>query len=111
MTVCATEMEYKQSYEAKLKADSSIAPFISLIGSLENPTAFMIDFENITFKLFNFARALDVCFKAFYVFNLAHPEACAYTWDFINKKFYGLPGGKDTTKPATYTLLNDIKGR
>lgn len=110
MTICATDIEYKQSYDARVKAELSVAPYISLIGSLENPSAYMGDFENITYKFFDFARALDVCFKSYYVFNLAHPEACEAIWDFLNRQFYGLPGGDNRTKPATYTLLNNIKG-
>lgn len=108
MRVCATETDYKQIYASKVIAESSVAPYMSLIGTLKNPKAFMVDFENMSFKIFGFAKALDVCFKAFYVFNFAHPEACDAIWDFVNKLFYRLPGS-DITKPATFVLLNDVK--
>lgn len=108
MQVCATETEYKQIYDSKVIAESSVAPYISLIGTMKNPKAIMVDFENMSFKIFSFAKALDVCFKVFYVFNLAHPEACDAIWDFINRLFYRLPGN-DVTKPGTYALLNNVK--
>lgn len=70
----------------------------------------MVDFESISYKLFDFARAVDVCFKAYYVFNIAHPEGCDAIWDFLNRKFYGLKDvDEQSTKPATYALLKEIE--
>lgn len=109
MHLCTTEAEYKQMYDAKVDAESSVPPYISLIGSLYAPRYFMVDFENIAYKFFSFSKALDICFKAYYVFNLEHPEACESIWNFMNTQFYKLSSGSDKTKPATYALLNEIK--
>lgn len=103
MQICATEIEYRQMYDSKVKDQSCVAPFISLIGSLEAPNYFMVDFENISYKLFSFARAVDVCFKAYFVFNIAFPEACNAIWDFINQQFYHLTDTGYKTKPTTNT--------
>lgn len=109
MHVCTTEPEYKQMYDSRVEAESSVPPFISLIGSLLQPRVFMVDFENITYKFYSFAKALDVCFKAYFVFNLAHPEACDHFWYFVNKLFYKLTVSGDKTKPpALDALLDEI---
>ncbi|XP_036319129.1 uncharacterized protein LOC118733709 [Rhagoletis pomonella] len=108
MVVCATETEYKQMYDCKVQAESSIAPFISLIGTLDEPQSFMIDFDNIIYKVFNFAKAVDICFKAYNVFNMAYAEPCAAMWDFINRQFYQLTINAKP-KPGIEALLNEIK--
>lgn len=111
LQVCATEADYKEKYNSRVSGEKCIAPYISLIGNLNEPEYFMIDFENISYKIMNFARALDVSFKAYYVFNIAYPEACAEMWDFINKKFYNIPDSSNKTKPGTLTLLKEIKSK
>lgn len=108
MSVIATETEYKKMYDSKLLAESSIAPFISLIGSLEEPQSFTVNFENITYKFSNFSKAMDVCFKVYNLFDIAYPEACGANWDFINRQLYGLHDGKNA-KPGIDSLLNEIK--
>lgn len=62
LLVCSTEIEYKEKYDSKLKHNSQIAPYISLIGTLDEPQYFMIDFENLSYKVFSFSRALDISF-------------------------------------------------
>lgn len=109
MLVCPTESDYKIMYDSKVKEESCVAPYISIIGTMFDPEYFLIDFENITYKVFDFARALDLCFKAYYVFNIAYPDACANIWDFIDQQFYRMQRNNNT-KPATFTLLNAIKG-
>lgn len=111
LLICSTESEYKEMYDSKVKEESCVAPYISLIGTIFEPKYFLVDFENITYKIFDFARALDVCFKAYYVFNIAYPDKCADMWDFINQQFFKMQdkSNKSKTKPPTFTLLADIK--
>lgn len=109
MQVCQTETEYKQIYDNKVTAESSVPPYISLIGSVYEPQYFMVDFENITYKFFTFSKALETCFKSYFVFNFVHPEACDCMWDFINEQFFKLASGKSKTKPATDALIHAIQ--
>lgn len=109
MVVCQTETEYKEMYDCKVKAESSVAPYISLIGSVLEPQYFMVDFENITYKLFKFSKALDICFKSYFVFNIVHPEACDSMWSFVNKQFYGMENGTNEAKPGTHSLVHEIQ--
>lgn len=108
VVVCRTEVEYKEMYDEKVKRESAIPPFISVIGSMDDPHYFMVDFENITYKLYSFAKAIDVCLKAYYIFNLAYPEACQHMWTFINRQFYQLADGEKGAK-KTLELLNAIQ--
>lgn len=108
--VCSTDTEYKSHYNTKVNSNSSIPPYITIIGSLINPEYIMCDFENITYKMFTLKKkAIDICFKTYYLFSLRYPTACQHMWQFINQSFYSL---KDDTvlNPATKMLLTAIKG-
>lgn len=111
LLICSTESGYKEMYDSRVKEESCVAPYISLIGTIFEPQYLLVDFENITYKIFDFARALDVCFKAYYVFNIAYPDKCADMWDFINQQFSKMQdkSNKSKTKPSTFTLLAEIK--
>lgn len=50
----------------------------------------------------------DVCYKAYYIFNLAYPEACQHMWRFIGRQFYNLSDGEKAAK-TTLELLNAIQ--
>ncbi|XP_039670902.1 uncharacterized protein LOC120567860 [Perca fluviatilis] len=39
-------------------------------------------------------QAIDVCFKAFFVFDMKYPKQCEYVWEFIQTVIYEMPGGK-----------------
>lgn len=108
MSICATETEYNQIRNSKLVAESSNSPSILLVGSLEEPQSFMVCFENVTYKFCHFSKAIDVCFKAYKLFNIAYSEACVAMWDFIGREFYELHDGTNA-KPGIDLILNQIK--
>lgn len=110
IAVCPTEAAYREKYDAKVKLESSIPPFMTVIGTLNNFQYVMLDFDNITYKLHSLAKAVDVCFKTYHVFNIQYPEKCEPVWDFLNREFYHLTNCDTKTKPPTYMLLNEIKG-
>ncbi|XP_051973388.1 uncharacterized protein LOC127636733 [Xyrauchen texanus] len=39
-------------------------------------------------------QAIDVCFKAFYVFDVKYPKQCEHVWEFIQTVIYDMPGGE-----------------
>lgn len=110
MVICKTEVEYKEHYDNKVTNESAVPPYISIIGSLQDPSAIMCDFENMNFKFFSLAKAIDICFKAYHLFNIVYPEACALMWQFLNRQFYELNDKEEKINPVTHMLLKDIKG-
>lgn len=73
----------------KSKAEC-IQPFVIAIGdeklnSFENFYLYL-DGEKLIFN--NILRAVDICFKAFYLFNLEYPVASYNFWTFIDSCFY-----------------------
>lgn len=108
--ICPTEVAYKEQYDARISKYSSIPPYISIIGTLTNPSTIMCDFENITYKFYSLTKAVDICFKAYWVFNMEYPEACAPMWQFINRQFYHLKYKNEKQNPITEMLFKEIKG-
>lgn len=39
-------------------------------------------------------QAIDVCFKAFFVFDIKYPKQCEHVWEFIQTVIYEIPGGE-----------------
>lgn len=108
LVICATEVMYKEMYDMKVKQQSSVPPCISIIGTMLDPKEVFIDFENVTYKVNTVAKAIDICFKAYHVFNFEYPPAARLTWQFINAYFFGI---KDSnTYPAVHTVIKDIRG-
>lgn len=54
-------------------------------------------------------RAIDICFKAFHVFQLNYPLASEHLWILIQKGIYNFDTKWDTTIPFIAHILNKIK--
>lgn len=39
-------------------------------------------------------QAIDVCFKAFFVFDVEYPKQCEHVWKFMQNVIYEIPGGE-----------------
>ncbi|XP_055632090.1 uncharacterized protein LOC129771953 [Toxorhynchites rutilus septentrionalis] len=106
---CTNETDLNEKVSIKLAKESSVSPYIFIVGSLNQAQAFIVNFENITYKFHSLTKAIDICFKAYTLFNIAYPEACSSVWDIINRVFYKLPDDNTNTKPSTYLLINEIR--
>lgn len=109
VVICATEVEYKEYYDRKVGLQSAIPPYITIVGTLTQPISIMCDFENISHKFFSLPKAMDICFKAYHLFNLEYPDACGHMWRLIDKQFYGI-GDANEMNPVSLMLLKDIEG-
>lgn len=108
ITVCETEALYKENYDAKVARESSVPPYITIVGSLLEPKTIFCDFENIMYKFHSLPKAIDICFKAYRLFSMEFAPAARLMWQFINKYFYQL---KDASPcPAVHMLIKAIKG-
>ncbi|XP_038595263.1 uncharacterized protein LOC119918520 [Micropterus salmoides] len=48
-------------------------------------------------------QAIDVCFKAFFVFDVEYPKQCEHVWKFMQNVIYEIPGGE--SKMVTFLKL------
>jgi len=99
---------YKEHYDAKVARESSIPPYISLVADILDPTDIYVDFENIAYRMESLPRAIDICFKAYNLFQIQYSPAARLMWQFINAQFYQL---KDISpQPAVHMLVKNIAG-
>lgn len=106
--VCQNEASYKEYYDAKVRKEKSVQPYITIIGTLLSPREIFVDFENIMYKMASLPKAIDVCFKSHFVFSIEYNPAARYMWQFLNQYFYHLKD--DKTYPAVHMIIKLIKG-
>ncbi|KAJ8017823.1 hypothetical protein HOLleu_44526 [Holothuria leucospilota] len=56
-------------------------------------------------------KAVDVCFKVFYILDISYPWQCSTTWEFFQKVAFGLEdaGGNSKTLSAVIAMRTTLK--
>lgn len=93
----ATADDYKSAFNQMMKDDKSLAPMINVIGDMFGPKQYMIDFDNIRYCPTKITKAIDICFKCYFVFGMEYPPACVPFYQFLNSFFYKITEAE--TKP------------
>ena len=64
-------------------------PYILILGgTMLKPQQTFVIIEHRALEQTSLIKAVDVCFKAFYVFDLQYPEKCSGVWEFISAIVY-----------------------
>ncbi len=72
-----------------LRSKESIEfPYILMLGDNQMFTII----KGAAFEQSALLAALNVCFKAFYIFDINYPKQCSLVWQFLQTVVYGLPG-------------------
>ncbi|XP_055905995.1 uncharacterized protein LOC129941396 [Eupeodes corollae] len=81
-----------------------------LILALREKNEYFILLDDYKLKTTNVLRAVDICFKCFFLFNLKYPPACENFWDFIELYFYMKTNTNKTKKmnPKLSTMLHTL---
>lgn len=99
--------ELKNFLDSKKKS-GQIQPFIAVIGSAENPEKILVYFDTIYYQFAHVAKALDVCFKIFQVFNIAYPSESKMVWTFVQQYLYNINLKSDEVYPAISLLISKL---
>ncbi|PIK62632.1 hypothetical protein BSL78_00424 [Apostichopus japonicus] len=65
-------------------------PFVLIMGDRDAAHQIFVVADGHGLEQQTLLKALDVCFKLFYVLDLHYPWQCAVTWEFVQKVLYGL---------------------
>lgn len=86
-------------------------PYILMLGTRLNPSQFFVIIEGLALEQTSLLKAMDACFSAFYVLDLIYPLQCHTTWEFVQKFFYCLEGGKGkaVTSPSVRSLRTHLE--
>jgi hypothetical protein len=86
------------------------SPFVLILGNRDAPCQCFVIVEGKAIEQSNLVKALDVCFKLFYVLDIHYPWQSAHAWEFVQKCFYGLDDDeKKQTSPAVISLRAALK--
>lgn len=91
----------------------TLQPSIVVVGeSLCAITAIYVCINDVMFLLPDIVKALDVCFKAFFVLNAQYPKESEQIWFVIQAAFYGIQTSHDKKTSSLVSVnafLADLK--
>lgn len=64
--------------------------------------------DNNTYLMPDLSTAIDICFKAFHIFNAKYPEQAEQLWLLIQKGLYKFNTQWDSRISLVSQILNDI---
>lgn len=76
-------------------------PYIIICGPLESIHSSYVVVDNNIFKCASPTRAVDLCYKIFFVFNIDYSTACVHIWSFFQKYVYEMTGFSKTIYGST----------
>ena len=85
-------------------------PFVLAIGNRSNPTQVFVIIEGKGLEQPNLVKAVDVCFKIFYILDINYPWQCFSSWEFIRKVLFTIEDNvKGKTTPAVVAMRAALK--
>ena len=76
------------------KVNLKSQPYIVICGSFRHSTCQHVIINDIKYSFVSPIKALDFCYKMFYVLNLSYTHACPHAWSFIQKYFFNMKDRK-----------------
>lgn len=67
----------------------------------------LLYFDETIYKFINMLRAVDICFKIIYLFNLDFPKESIMFWSFIELHYFKMKG--TTSYPKAFILSEALK--
>lgn len=61
----------------------------------KEPSQSFVIVDGLAIEASSLLKAVDICFKAFFVLDVCYPKQCHTTWEFIQKFFYKMGEGKE----------------
>ena len=86
------------------------APHIFLLGERIKPQQIFVVVNSRALEKPSVFKALDTCFKLFYVMDTEYPWQCAITWELIQKIVYQLDDKvSHKTSPAVIAMRAGLR--
>ena len=81
-------------------------PYILILGRRMEPAQSFVIIDGLAIEAASVIKAVDICFKAFYILDVQYPKECKTTWEFVQKFFFKIDEGKGTgsTSPGVWSL-------
>lgn len=100
----------KAMIDISFKTRTQIQPMLFVVGeSFSTATEFYVYFCNILYQLPSFLKALDICFKTYFVFSFSYPPESILIWNFLQIFFFEIHTDYDSKNARLKSRLNDLK--
>lgn len=100
----------KNMIDISFKSRTQIQPMIFVVGeSFTAATEYYVYFCNILYQLPTFLKALDICFKTYFVFSFSYPPESILVWNFLQIFFYEIHTAYDSKNARLKSKLSDLK--
>ena len=94
----------------KYLEECSETPFVLIVGSQEDHIQTFVVIDGVGLEQPSLLKAVDVCFKLFYILDIHYPWQCSTTWEFIQKVLFGIEDKhKGKTSPAVVAMRAALK--
>lgn len=94
----------------KYLEEASRSPFIMVTGTRDTPNQVFVVVDGQGLEQTSLVKAVDVCFKLFYILDVHYPWQCSVTWEFVQKVLYGIEDKqKRKTSPAVIAMRAAMK--
>lgn len=92
-----------------LRTGEKLQPYIVFVETDSQVTYFYIVINKFFYKVESALKAIDICFKSFFVFNLHYTPQCEQIWYFIQTFIYEITTKFDKNcSPNVTILVNDL---
>ena len=103
-----THQQVEDHITYKKSKSESVQPFLIVVGNnICEVEHIYLYFDGIKYIFKNFVRALDICFKIFYLFNLEYPIDSSF-WQFIDAYFYNVNSGKFKNYTKVHIICDEL---
>lgn len=88
----------------------SIQPYVLVLGdSLLEASQFFVILDDIVYEVETMIKAVDTCFKVFFVLNAQYPAMATEPWTFIQRAVFHIVTPYDKTTPRLIELFSFVQ--
>ncbi|KAF4527081.1 hypothetical protein B566_EDAN015716 [Ephemera danica] len=88
----------------------TLQPYVLIVGpTLSNIISRYVIIENQCYRVESIVKAVDIAFKAAFVFNAKYQYECAHVWQFIQYKIFEIRTKSDEYFGCVQSLICDLK--
>ena len=83
---------------------------VTILGDINGAAVYAVVLGDMPYKVASSViEAVDICFKAFFAFNLAYPMSCQSFCLFLQKSVFNITTSNDCLSSKVNQLLCEIK--
>lgn len=95
--------------QTALRTGERLQPYMVFEETDSKVTNFYVIFNKVYYKVESALKAIDICFKSFFVFNLHYTPQCEQIWYFMQTFIYEIITKFDKNcSQNVNTLINDL---